>query len=96
MYRGRPTPAGPPATLDLDALRITVRDTGEGIAPDILGSIFEPYFTTRSSGRGTGLGLAVVHGLVKSLGGDIDVKARSARAPPSPCICRSRASPLPS
>lgn len=67
------SPAG--ATLDMDALQITVRDTGEGIAPDILGSIFEPYFTTRSSGRGTGLGLAVVHGLVKSLGGDIDVKS---------------------
>ncbi len=58
-----------------DAIQITVQDTGEGIPPDNLGSIFEPYFTTRSSGRGTGLGLAVVHGLVTSMGGDITVQS---------------------
>ena len=58
-----------------NSLQITVQDTGEGIPQKNLGSIFEPYFTTRSSGRGTGLGLAVVHGLVKSMGGNITVQS---------------------
>lgn len=59
----------------VDSIQITVRDTGQGIAPEIMGSIFEPYFTTRESGRGTGLGLAVVHGIVNSLGGEISVQS---------------------
>ena len=52
---------------------LSVGDTGRGIAPADLGRIFEPYFTTKAQGKGTGLGLAVVYGIVKEHGGDIRV-----------------------
>ena len=54
-------------------LKLTVRDTGHGIAPDILDQIFNPFFTTKEKGEGTGLGLSVVHGIIKSAGGTITV-----------------------
>jgi CheY-like chemotaxis protein len=54
-------------------LLTTIADTGTGIAGDILDSIFEPYFTTKGVGEGTGLGLAVVHGIVEGYGGKITV-----------------------
>lgn len=56
-------------------VRIVVSDTGEGIAKEHIHTIFEPYFTTKQVGEGTGLGLAVVHGAVKTMGGDIFVKS---------------------
>ncbi len=52
-------------------VRLTVRDTGHGIPKNLLDRIFEPYFTTKAEGEGTGMGLSVVHGIVKSHGGDI-------------------------
>jgi PAS domain S-box-containing protein len=57
-------------------VKLSVQDTGKGIAPDIIGKIFHPYFTTKDKGKGTGLGLAMVHGIIKSYGGFIDVKSR--------------------
>ncbi len=54
-------------------LRLDVRDTGHGIPQEDLGKIFDPYFTTKGIGEGTGLGLAVVHGIVKDHGGEIKV-----------------------
>jgi CheY-like chemotaxis protein len=52
---------------------LTVADTGIGIEKDVLARVFDPYFTTRPTGKGTGLGLAVVHGIVKSYRGDIRI-----------------------
>ena len=52
--------------------RITVKDSGEGIPPDILPHIFEPFFTTKPVGEGTGLGLAQAYGIIKQHDGYID------------------------
>jgi PAS domain S-box-containing protein len=54
-------------------VQLTVRDRGSGIDPQIIDRIFDPFFTTKKQGAGTGLGLAVAHGIVKSHGGMIDV-----------------------
>jgi len=50
-------------------MHLTVADTGTGIAPEIGEKIFDPYFTTKEIGKGTGMGLAIIHGIVKSRGG---------------------------
>lgn len=60
-------------------VRLTVKDDGEGIAPHICDRLFEPYFTTKSLGEGTGLGLAVVHGIVKGHHGAIIVNSEVGR-----------------
>lgn len=65
--------------LDLKAgtyLKLTVSDTGHGINEAVIEKIFDPYFTTKGPGEGTGMGLAVVHGIVKDHGGDIKVYSK--------------------
>jgi len=58
-----------------DYLKLSVSDTGSGISPEIMSSIFEPYFTTKATGDGTGVGLATVNGIVKKYGGEIIVES---------------------
>lgn len=57
-------------------VKLTINDTGRGISPELLERIFDPFFTTKERGEGTGMGLSVVHGIVKSHGGIINVFSR--------------------
>jgi len=57
-------------------IKITVQDTGIGIKPEDLEHIFEPFYTTKAVGRGTGLGLAVSYALVKKHGGYVEVQSQ--------------------
>ena len=61
---------------DGDYLIITISDTGFGIEPEIIDKIFDPYFTTKEVGKGSGMGLAVAHGIVKNHGGNITVDSQ--------------------
>ena len=63
-----PCPDIPPGSWN----RITVKDSGEGIPPEVLPHIFEPFYTTKPVGEGTGLGLAQAYGIVKQHDGYID------------------------
>ena len=54
------------------SVRLTVADTGGGIAPEVMARLFEPFVTTKDAEKGTGLGLSICHSLVKGMGGDIE------------------------
>ena len=67
-----PTNGKPPKHF----VQMTVSDTGEGIDPRIIDRIFDPYFTTKDVGRGSGMGLSVVHGIVRNYSGEISVSSK--------------------
>ncbi|MBR0793594.1 response regulator [Bradyrhizobium manausense] len=54
---------------------LSVADTGTGMPPDVIARAFDPFFTTKPAGKGTGLGLSQVYGLVRQMGGDVDIKS---------------------
>ncbi len=62
-----------------DWVRLAVRDTGIGIDADVLPRVFDPYFTTKRPGQGTGMGLAVVHGIVENHAGKIEITSKPGR-----------------
>jgi PAS domain S-box-containing protein len=64
----------------LESVCITVADTGSGMEPAVMERIFDPFFTTKAPGEGSGLGLSVVYGIVKNLGGVIQVRSSAGHA----------------
>lgn len=70
------TPSPHPSLAPNRYVALHVGDTGPGIAPDILGRVFEPFFTSKPKGRGTGLGLAMVHGIASRHGGAVTVHSQ--------------------
>ncbi len=65
-----------PPVVAPPCLHLSVADTGSGMAPDVIDRIFDPYFTTKPLGKGSGMGLAVVHGIIKAINGHIQVDSR--------------------
>lgn len=56
-------------------VQITIADTGPGIPPGLLEKVFEPFFSTKEHGKGTGLGLAMLHGFIEQSGGDVKIRS---------------------
>jgi PAS domain S-box-containing protein len=72
---GRTTMSGEPELEDGDYVCVSVADTGEGMAPDVLGRATEPFFSTKPLGKGTGLGLAQVYGIARQSGGTVRIES---------------------
>jgi two-component system, NtrC family, sensor kinase len=59
-----------------DRIEISVKDNGPGIPPEIVDKIFQPFFTTKPTGQGTGLGLSLAYDMVKAHGGELKVETK--------------------
>jgi signal transduction histidine kinase len=66
-------------TVDQDKVIVEISDSGAGIPPDLIGRIFEPFFSTKPVGKGTGLGLSISHSIVTAFGGQIAVSSEAGR-----------------
>jgi PAS domain S-box-containing protein len=79
-------------------VKLTVKDTGHGMGEAVAERIFDPYFTTKSTGEGSGMGLAVIYGIVKDYGGDIMVHTEPGTGTTFylflPCVQREQGSAL--
>ena len=73
---GKPGVISTAVTKDDEYVTVSIRDEGEGIKPEHIGKVFEPFFTTKKVGEGTGLGLWVSYGIMKSFRGDITVESK--------------------
>ncbi len=91
-----PPHADAPHLLPGSYARLTIGDTGQGISPQVIDHIFEPFFTTKDTGEGTGMGLAIVHGIVTNHGGILRSRVPWAPVPrfaftypdtPAPNVC---------
>ena len=72
IIEGRNEPSGK-ADGQGDMVRLSIRDTGVGVPPEVLSRLFEPFFTTKPVGKGTGLGLSQVYGFARSSGGEAGI-----------------------
>ncbi len=69
-------PASPDDPDEPDMVELELLDSGTGIAPEVLPHVFEPFYTTKPLGKGTGLGLATVYGILQAVGGSIEVDSQ--------------------
>jgi len=74
---------------------ITVADTGRGVTPEVARRVFDPFFTTKEIGQGPGLGLSVVHGIVRDHGGSITMAAEVGRGTTFRVILPAEREPAP-
>lgn len=66
------------ASMERDTLSVSFRDNGSGIEPEVLGRVFDPFFSTKPVGQGTGLGLSISYGIVERHGGRLEARNHSA------------------
>ncbi|MBM4193654.1 MAG: response regulator [Gemmatimonadetes bacterium] len=92
---GETTPRPHPSVQQGDYVRLTVRDTGIGMHPEVQARLFEPFFTTKPRGQSTGMGLATVYGIVKQSGGFITVESEWGRGSVFRVLLPVRATALP-
>ena len=76
---GKPGEIGIKSELKGEKVIVRICDSGKGIVEDDIDKIFEPFFTTKEIGKGTGLGLWVSYGIVRSFQGDIKVESKEGK-----------------